>query len=60
PLLLCAEVKRQLRFPGHSLRRDKDDLMNRFALYVPSVGRRSVGGQKHYYLLRMPKIIEIG
>ena len=48
---LSSEVKgRQPRFLGHSLRRDKEDHINRFALYVPSVGRRSVGGQKRLFL----------
>ena len=46
---LSSEVKgRQLRFLGHSLRRDKEDHINRFALYVPSVGRRSVGGAETF------------
>ena len=56
---LSSEVKRQLRFPGHSLRRDKEDLINRFALYVPSVGR-SVGGTKRLFLQHISRVITGG
>ena len=55
---LSSEVKgRQLRFLGHSLRRDKEDHINRFTLYVPSVGRRSVGGQKRLFLQYISRVI---
>lgn len=55
---LSSEMKgRQLRFLGHSLRRDKEDHINRFALYVPSVGRRSVGGQKRLFLQYISRVI---
>ena len=55
---LSSEVKgRQLRFLGHSPRRDKEDHINRFALYVPSVGRRSVGGQKRLFLQYISRVI---
>ena len=58
---LSSEVKgRQLRFLGHSLRRDKEDHINRFALYVPSVGRRSVGGQKRLFLQYISRVIKGG
>ena len=58
---LSFEVKgRQLRFLSHSLRRDKEDHINRFTLYVPSVGRRSVGGQKLLFLQYISRLITGG
>ena len=46
--------------PGHSLRRDTEDLINRFALYVPSVGRQSVGWQKRLFLQYISRVITGG
>ena len=47
-------------FLGHSLRGEKEDLINRFALFLPSEGRRSVGGQKLLFLQYISRVIEGG
>ena len=57
---LSSEVKGNSASPGHSLRRDTEDLINRFALYVPSVGRRSVGWQKRLFLQYISRVITGG
>jgi hypothetical protein len=44
--------QRQLRFVGHSLRRDKNDLISKYVLYAPQErhGKRSSGrGRKLYH-----------
>lgn len=53
---ISSEVKgRQLCFFGHSLRRDKENVINRFTLYVPSEGRRSIAAE----LLFLPYISRV-
>ena len=47
---------RQLKWLGHTLRRDPNDLVNEFALYHPTHGHRRRGGHKrlyHQYITRV-------
>ena len=50
-------TKTQLYFLGHSIRKNKDDLIQLYSLYVPANGRRRRGRQKTTYQQHITKMI---
>ena len=51
--------QRQLRFIGHSLRRDPTELVNQYALYIPKEnhGKRGRGGPETSYAKYFARLI---
>ena len=56
PLMKRVE-KTQLSFLGHSIRRNKDDLIQQYCLYVPAHVRRRTGRQETTYRQHITKRI---
>ena len=50
-------TKTQLSFLGKSIRRNKDDLIQKYCLYVPAHGRRRRGWKKATYQEHIAKMI---
>ena len=55
--LMQRVTKTQLSFLGHSIRRNEDDLIQQYCLYVPAHGRRRRGRQKATYQQHIAKMI---
>ena len=55
--LITTVRQRQLRFLGHILRRPEDEPCRRYALFVPSHGRRRPGRQATSYALYIQRLL---
>ena len=55
--LMQRVTKTQLAFLGHSIRRNKDNLIQQYCLYAPAHGRRRRGRQKATYQQHTAKMI---
>lgn len=56
PLINCVRA-RQLRFLGHILRMSEEEPSRRYALYIPTHGKRRPGRQKTSYLVYIQKLL---
>ena len=50
-------TKTQLSFLGHSIRRNKDNLIQQYSIYVPAHGQRRRGQQKTTFEQQIAKTI---
>ena len=55
--LMKRGTKSQLSFLGHSIRRNKEDLVQQYCLYVPAHWQRSRGRQKTSYMQHVSNTI---